>query len=147
VLVVDHTILEPDGHLVDGVPKTAAGVRRVYLDAETAELLRAARRGPLVIIGVQQRGLDVIAASSGPGAKPEPDRHLNGPVAPGRHAQPRSPGRAGEAGRTPSGTVPGGRRPPGTHRTRLLVGERIDPALVHSCGCRGAAGPAARCAR
>ena len=36
--------------------------------------------------------------------------------------------------------MPGGRRSPGTHRTRLLVGERIDPALVHSCGCRGAVG-------
>jgi hypothetical protein len=81
VLVVDHTILELDGHLVDGVPRTAAGVRRVYLDAETAELLRAARRGPLVIIEVQQRGLDVIAASSGPGAKPEPDRPCRCPAA------------------------------------------------------------------
>jgi hypothetical protein len=44
VLVVDHTILELNGHLVDGVPKTAAGVRRVYLDAETARLLRAHRK-------------------------------------------------------------------------------------------------------
>jgi integrase len=44
VLVVDHTILELDGHLVDGVPKTAAGVRRVYLDGETAELLREHRQ-------------------------------------------------------------------------------------------------------
>lgn len=47
VLVVDHTILELDGHMVDGVPKTAAGVRRVYLDAETAELLRAHRKAQL----------------------------------------------------------------------------------------------------
>jgi integrase len=47
VLVVDHTILELDGHLVNGVPKTAAGVRRVYLDAETAGLLRAHRKAQL----------------------------------------------------------------------------------------------------
>jgi integrase len=47
VLVVEHTILELDGHLVDGVPKTAAGVRRVYLDAETAELLRGHRKSQL----------------------------------------------------------------------------------------------------
>jgi hypothetical protein len=32
---------------MDGVPKTAAGVRRVYLDAETAGLLRAHRKNHL----------------------------------------------------------------------------------------------------
>jgi hypothetical protein len=47
VLVVDHTILELDGHLTEGVPKTRAGVRRVYLDEETAGLLRAHRKGQL----------------------------------------------------------------------------------------------------
>jgi integrase len=47
VLVVDHTILELDGHLVDGEPKTKAGVRKVYLDAETAALLRDHRKGQL----------------------------------------------------------------------------------------------------
>jgi integrase len=44
LLVVDHTILELDGHLTGGVPKTRAGVRRVYLDATTAGLLREHRK-------------------------------------------------------------------------------------------------------
>jgi integrase len=44
VLVVDRTILELDGHLVEGQPKTKAGGRRIYLDAETAELLKAHRK-------------------------------------------------------------------------------------------------------
>jgi integrase len=47
VLVVDRTILERDGHLVEGKPKTKAGVRRIYLDAETAELLTAHRKTQL----------------------------------------------------------------------------------------------------
>jgi integrase len=47
VLVVDHTILELGGHLTEGVPKTRAGVRRVYLDAETAQLLREHRKSQL----------------------------------------------------------------------------------------------------
>jgi integrase len=47
VLVVDHSILELDGPLTEGDPKTRAGVRRVYLDAETAELLREHRRAQL----------------------------------------------------------------------------------------------------
>lgn len=44
VLVIDRTLLELDGHLVEGKPKTKAGERRVYLDAATAELLREHRR-------------------------------------------------------------------------------------------------------
>jgi integrase len=44
VLVITHTILELDGHLVDGKPKTKAGERQVYLDAETTRLLREHRR-------------------------------------------------------------------------------------------------------
>jgi integrase len=47
VLVIDRTILELDGHLVEGRPKTRAGERRVYLDAETARLLREHRRAQL----------------------------------------------------------------------------------------------------
>jgi integrase len=47
VLAVDHSILELDGHLQPGVPKTAAGVRRVFLDAETAALLREHRKAQL----------------------------------------------------------------------------------------------------
>jgi len=47
VLVVDRTLLELDGHLVGGEPKTRAGERRVYLDAETARLLREHRKGQL----------------------------------------------------------------------------------------------------
>jgi integrase len=46
-LAVDHTILELDGPLTEDVPKTDAGVRRVYVDAETAALLRAHRRSQL----------------------------------------------------------------------------------------------------
>jgi integrase len=49
VLVVDHTILELDGHLVEGRPKTAAGVRRIYLDKDTAGLLKAHRKRQLAI--------------------------------------------------------------------------------------------------
>ena len=44
MLVIDRTLLELDGHLVEGKPKTRAGERRVYLDAATAELLREHRR-------------------------------------------------------------------------------------------------------
>jgi integrase len=44
VLVIDRTLLELDGHLVEGKPKTRAGERQVYLDAATAELLREHRR-------------------------------------------------------------------------------------------------------
>jgi integrase len=46
-LLVDHSITELDGHLVAGEPKTAAGVRRVWLDAETARLLREHRKAQL----------------------------------------------------------------------------------------------------
>jgi integrase len=47
VLVIDKTILELDGHLVEGKPKTRAGERRVYLDAETGRLLREHRKAQL----------------------------------------------------------------------------------------------------
>lgn len=41
VLKVEHTILQLGGKLVPGTPKSKAGVRRIYLDHGTAELLRA----------------------------------------------------------------------------------------------------------
>jgi integrase len=47
VLVVDRTILELDGHLVEGKPKTKAGERRIYLDKDTAGLLKAHRKAQL----------------------------------------------------------------------------------------------------
>jgi integrase len=47
VLVVDRTILELDGHLVEGKPKTRAGERRIYLDSATTELLQAHRKAQL----------------------------------------------------------------------------------------------------
>jgi integrase len=47
VLVVDHTILELDGYLVEGQPKTRAGERRIYLDAETTRLLHEHRKAQL----------------------------------------------------------------------------------------------------
>jgi integrase len=46
-LLVEHTVLELDGRLTPGTPKTAAGKRRVYLDAETARLLREHRKAQL----------------------------------------------------------------------------------------------------
>lgn len=47
VLLVERTILELDGHLVEGKPKTRAGERRIYLDRQTAELLKAHRKAQL----------------------------------------------------------------------------------------------------
>jgi integrase len=47
VLVISRALLELDGHLVEGEPKTKAGERRVYLDAETAGLLREHRKAQL----------------------------------------------------------------------------------------------------
>jgi len=44
VLLVEHTVIELDGHLTEGTPKTKAGERRVYLDAGTAWLLREHRK-------------------------------------------------------------------------------------------------------
>jgi integrase len=41
VLTIDRTLLQLGGKLTEGTPKTRAGVRRVYLDHGTAELLRA----------------------------------------------------------------------------------------------------------
>jgi integrase len=47
VLIVDQTILELGGRLVDSTPKTRAGERRIYLDAETTGLLKAHRKAQL----------------------------------------------------------------------------------------------------
>jgi integrase len=47
VLVIERTILELDGHLVEGMPKTEAGKRRIYLDAATTDLLKAHRKSQL----------------------------------------------------------------------------------------------------
>jgi integrase len=47
ILVADHTITEEGGHLVESTPKTRAGHRRIYLDAETAQLLREHRKAQL----------------------------------------------------------------------------------------------------
>ena len=43
VLTIDRTLLQLGGKLTEGTPKTRAGVRRVYLDTETARLLRRHR--------------------------------------------------------------------------------------------------------
>ncbi len=40
VLTIERTMLQLGGKLTEGTPKTRAGVRRVYLDHGTAELLR-----------------------------------------------------------------------------------------------------------
>ena len=84
-------------------------------------------------------------ASSGPRAKPEPNRPCTCPAAgsaperpgsAGRHAQPRAPGRAvkrDEHLRAPCREVAD---LPVRTGLRLLVGDRIDAALVHSCGPR-----------
>jgi len=47
LLVADHTIIEIGGHVIEGTPKTRAGIRRVYLDDETARLLREHRKAQL----------------------------------------------------------------------------------------------------
>jgi integrase len=47
VLIVDHTILELGGRLANSTPKTRAGERRIYLDAETTGLLKAHRKAQL----------------------------------------------------------------------------------------------------
>ena len=47
VLLVERTILELDGHLVEGKPKTRAGERRIYLDKATTGLLREHRKAQL----------------------------------------------------------------------------------------------------
>ena len=40
MLTIERTMLQLGGKLTEGTPKTRAGVRRVYLDHGTAELLR-----------------------------------------------------------------------------------------------------------
>lgn len=44
VLVITRNLVELDGYLVEGEPKTQAGTRRVFLDDETARLLREHRQ-------------------------------------------------------------------------------------------------------
>ena len=43
VLTIDRTLLQLGGKLTEGTPKTRAGQRLVFLDSETARLLRAHR--------------------------------------------------------------------------------------------------------
>lgn len=63
VLIVDHTILELGGRLVNSTPKTRAGERRIYLDAETTGLLQAHRKAQLAArlrAGVDWQDHDLI---------------------------------------------------------------------------------------
>lgn len=47
-LTVDRPILQLGGAVIEGKPKSRAGERRIWLDAETARLLKAHRRAQLV---------------------------------------------------------------------------------------------------
>ncbi len=47
ILTIERPILQLGGKLSESTPKTKAGLRKVFLDAETAELLRARRKAQL----------------------------------------------------------------------------------------------------